>query len=98
MTTLDDEAIHEAACRAGAVVMGSSDDLADLHYLLNAERLRAFLNAPRHRYYVDNKHCVFTVGGMADPFGETKKRLLLSKWRPTKRRANTRATTARTAF
>jgi hypothetical protein len=23
---------------------------------------------------------VFTVGGMADPFGETKKRLLLSKW------------------
>ena len=37
------EQIHEAACRAGAVVMGSSDDLADLHYLMNAERLRAFL-------------------------------------------------------
>lgn len=39
------EQIHEAACRAGAVVMGSSDDLADLHYLMNAERLVRFLAA-----------------------------------------------------
>lgn len=43
MTTLDDEAIHEAACRAGAVVMGSSDDLADLHYMMNGDQLRRFV-------------------------------------------------------
>lgn len=40
---MDAERLHEMACRSGATVMGSSDDLADLHYLMNAERLRLFL-------------------------------------------------------
>lgn len=37
------EALHELACRAGATVMGSSDDLADLHYIMSAVELQRFL-------------------------------------------------------
>lgn len=39
------EAIHEAACRAGATVMGSSDDVRDLHYILNGQELMRFVAA-----------------------------------------------------
>jgi hypothetical protein len=40
---VDAERTHELACRAGATVMGSSDDLADLHYILSGVELVKFL-------------------------------------------------------
>jgi hypothetical protein len=39
----DDQTIHEAACRAGATVMGSED--APHHYIMTAAELRAFIRA-----------------------------------------------------
>lgn len=41
MNLPDDQAIHEAACRAGATVMGAED--APHHYIMNADELRAFI-------------------------------------------------------
>jgi hypothetical protein len=38
---VDAERIHEAACRAGATVMGAED--APRHYIMNADELRRFM-------------------------------------------------------
>ena len=41
ISTMTDDTIHEAACRAGATIMGAKD--APRHYIMNADELRRFL-------------------------------------------------------